>query len=193
MIYSIFGKLAHKNQDFAVIEANGIGYKIFISKNTFAELPKNNSNVKVFCYHRIKQEEIPELYGFLTEKELEIFELLISINGVGPKSALNILSAVKIDQFLAAIGQGRGDLMADSWGIGKKKAEKIILELKDKIKKSKLQTDLSFIEVDNDLKSALKNLGYEKKEIDKALDQISEKIKKTEERLKEALRFLNNK
>lgn len=193
MIYSIFGKLTRKTLDFIVIEFGGVGYKIFVSKNAFAELPKNNSNIKIFCFHRIKQEEIPELYGFLTEKELEIFELLISINGVGPKSALSILSAVKIDQFLAAIGQGRGDLMADSWGIGKKKAEKIIMELKDKIKKSKTQTDLSFIEVDNDLKSALKNLGYEKKEIDKALDQISEKIKKTEERLKEALKFLNGK
>jgi len=191
MIYSIFGKLTHKTEDFIVIEAGGIGYKVFMAKNAFVNLPKNGEDIKVFCFHRIKQEETPELYGFLTEKELEIFELLISINGVGPKSALSILSAVKIDQFLAAIGQGRGDLMSDSWGIGKKKAEKIIMELKDKIKKSKTQTDLSFIEVDNDLKAALKNLGYERKEIDKALDQISEKIKKTEERLKEALRFLN--
>ncbi len=174
-----------------MVEATGVGYKIFVSQRAYEELPQNGTNIKVFCYHRIKQEEIPELYGFLSEKELEIFELLLTINGVGPKSALNILSAVKIDNFLAVVNQGRADLITDSWGIGKKKAEKIIMELKDKIKKSHLGADTVLLEIDNDLKIALKNLGYKQKEIEDALEQIPEKIKKTEERLKEALKFLN--
>ena len=192
MIHSISGNLIFKSQNHIVVEAAGIGYKIFVSQRAYEELPKNGINIKVFCYHRIKQEEIPELYGFLTEKELEIFELLLTINGVGPKSALNILSAVKIDNFLAAVNQGRADLITDSWGIGKKKAEKIIMELKDKIKKSHLGADTVLLEIDNDLKNALKNLGYRQKEIEDALEQIPEKIKKTEERLKEALKFLNS-
>ncbi|MBI5401329.1 Holliday junction branch migration protein RuvA [Candidatus Wolfebacteria bacterium] len=193
MIHSISGKLIFKDSSHIVVEAAAVGYKIFVSQRAYKELPKNGSKIKIFCYYRIKQEEIPELYGFLTEKELEIFELLISISGVGPKSALNILGAVKLDKFLAAAQQGRADLISKSWGIGKKKAERIILELKGKIKKTKIYGDIKFLEADNDLKSALKNLGYRQKEIEHALGQISEKIRKTEERLKEALKFLNQK
>ena len=191
MIYSLSGKLIFKNPDFAVVETAGIGYKVFVSRRDFRELPKIGSKIKLFCFHRIKQEDTPELYGFLTQKELEIFELLLGINGIGPRSALSILGAVKLEKFLAAIQQGRGDLISKSWGIGKKKADKIILELKDKIKSAKIHAEISLLESDSDLKSALKNLGYKQKEIEHALGQISEKIKKTEERLKEALKFLN--
>ncbi|MEK7149832.1 MAG: Holliday junction branch migration protein RuvA [Patescibacteria group bacterium] len=193
MIYLIYGKLIHKNLVFIVVEIGGIGYKIFVSQRTYKELPKNGTKIKVFCYHRIKQEEIPELYGFLSEKELEIFELLISISGVGPKSALSILGVVKLDKFLAAVQQGRADLISKSWGIGKKKAERIILELKGKIKNIKIHGEIALLESDNDLESALKNLGYKQKEIEHTLSSIPEKIKKIEERLKLALRFLNRK
>ena len=98
-----------------------------------------------------------------------------------------------MDKFLAAVQQGRADLISKSWGIGKKKAERIILELKGKIKNIKIHGEIALLESDNDLESALKNLGYKQKEIEHTLSSIPEKIKKIEERLKLALRFLNRK
>lgn len=191
MIYSISGKLVLKNSDFSVVETGGIGYKIFLSERAVKELPKVGSKIKLFCFHRAVDGQSPELFGFLTEAEIEIFEQLISVSGIGPKSALGILGAIKKEKLLAAIRHNRADILSKSWGIGRKKAERIVMELKDKIKAFGIKDDVSLIEADTDLKSALKNLGYDQKEVERALEKISDKIRKTEERLKEALKFLN--
>lgn len=193
MIYLVSGKVVFKNPDFTVIETGGIGYKIFISPKTSKELPKAGAKTKLFCFHRVIDGQSPELFGFLSQNELEVFEQLISVSGIGPKSALNILGAMKIEKLLAAVEHNRADLLSKSWGIGRKKAERIVIELRDKIKKIKIKGDVALLEADSDLKAALKNLGYDQKEIEHALSRISEKLKKTEERLKEALKFLNQK
>ncbi len=190
MIYSLSGKLIVKKPQFVVVEVNGIGFKVFASTRTLKNIPKINSKIKLFCSFRVRQ-EMPEIYGFFDEKELEIFELLNSISGVGPKSALGILSKLKIEKLLHAINQGRADAISASWGIGKKKAERIVLELKDKIKKSAFSGDADTFDSDKDIKSALKNLGYKQKEIEEALEQIPPKIKKTEDRLKTVIKFLS--
>lgn len=190
MFYSLSGKLLIKKSQFVVVEVNDIGFKVFISLKTQKNLPKINSKIKLFCSFVVRQ-EMPEIYGFFDEKELEIFEMLNAISGVGPKSALGILGALKIEKFLAAVSQGRTDLLTKSWGIGGKKAQRIILELKDKIKKSKV--DISELDIDKDIKSALKNFGYKEKEIELALEKISAKSKKFEEKIKQALKFLSRK
>ncbi len=190
MIYSISGKLTHKKAQFVVVESNGLGYKVFISNNIEKKLPAIGSQIQFLCSYHVRQ-EMPEIYGFLTEKELEIFELLNTINGVGPKSALSILNNIDIDKLMAAISQNRVDLISENWKIGRKKAERIILELKDKIKKSGLFVDLELTDSDKDVRSALKNLGYKKFEIDEALNNISSDYKKPEDRLKFALKFLH--
>ena len=190
MIYSISGKLTHKKAQFVVVESNGLGYKVFISNNIEKKLPAIGSQIHFLCSYHVRQ-EMPEIYGFLTEKELEIFELLNTINGVGPKSALSILNNIDIDKLMAAISQNRVDLISENWKIGRKKAERIILELKDKIKKSGLFVDLELTDSDKDVRSALKNLGYKKFEIDEALNNISSDYKKPEDRLKFALKFLH--
>ncbi len=190
MIYSLSGKFIVKKPQFVVVEVNGIGFKVFTSIRTLKNIPKINSKIKLFCSFRVRQ-EMPEIYGFFDEKELEIFELLNSISGVGPKSALGILSKLKIEKLLHAINQGRADAISASWGIGKKKAERIVLELKDKIKKSTFSGDADTFDSDKDIKSALKNLGYKQKEIEEALEQIPPKIKKTEDRLKTVIKFLS--
>ena len=87
MFYSISGKLTVKNQNFVVVEANGIGFKLFVSSKTARQLPKIGSHSALFCYTNFKQDGV-ELYGFASERELEIFELLISANGIGPKAGL---------------------------------------------------------------------------------------------------------
>ncbi|MEK7549039.1 MAG: Holliday junction branch migration protein RuvA [Patescibacteria group bacterium] len=189
MIYSLLGKLTAKKSQFIVLETNGIGFKIFISDRTLHQLPKIGSRLKLFCHTHIRQDGI-EIYGFLTEKELEIFELLNSIGGVGPKTALRILGAVKIEKFLAAVGAGKTELLTKISQVGKKTAQRIVLELTGKIESWKNEEALLLAETDIDIETALKNLGYKKNEIREAIKYISPKIKTIEERLKIALKFL---
>ena len=189
MIYSLLGKLTAKKSQFIVLETNGIGFKIFISDRTLHQLPKIGSRLKLFCHTHIRQDGI-EIYGFLTEKELEIFDLLNSIGGVGPKTALRILGAVKIEKFLAAVGAGKTELLTKISQFGKKTAQRIVLELTGKIESWKNEEALLLAEKDIDIETALKNLGYKKNEIREAIKYISPKIKTIEERLKIALKFL---
>lgn len=189
MIYSLLGKLIVKNSQFAVIEANGIGFKIFISIKVFQQLPKIGSRLKLFCYSHIRQDGF-ELYGFLTEEELKIFELLNSISNIGPKIALKLLGSLKIGALSAAIDDGRTELLMKTSGIGKKTAERIILELRGKIKSEKNEEIIALMEADDDIEAALKKMGYKQGEIKSALKNISPKIKKIEERLKAALKIL---
>lgn len=189
MVYSLTGKLIIKKPQLAVIETNGIGFKMIISSKTFSRLPKINEKIRLFCYTNVRQDGI-ELYGFLDEKELEIFEMLNSISGIGPKIAMKFLSAAKIDSLLTAISHGRHDLLTKS-GIGQKTAERLVLELRDKLKNKLNEEALVFMETDIDIEKALKNLGYQQNEIRETLKNLPPKIKKIEERLKAALQILN--
>ncbi len=190
MLYSLSGKLIIKKPQFAVIEANGLGFKIFISSKTFRKLPKLNSRIKLFCYVYNYQNGA-ELYGFLEEKEREIFELLNSISGIGPKAALKILDEMRIESLLAAISRGRSDLLTKAVGIGRKKAARIILELSDKIKKQGIEKDVDLMEAEFDLEEILKSLGYKQNEAREAIRKIPQKTKKLEDRLKLALKILS--
>ena len=190
MIYSIAGKLIVKKPQFAVVEASGIGFKLLISLKTFRQLPKINSKIRLFCYTNIRQQEGMELYGFLKEEDLAIFEILNTINGIGPKIALKVINAIKTENFSSIISEGRADLLIKSAGLGKKTAHRIILELTGKIKAQQSEEALLMMETDIDIEKALKNLGYKNDEIKDALKQIPLKIKKVEERLKMALKLL---
>ncbi|MEK7555579.1 MAG: Holliday junction branch migration protein RuvA [Patescibacteria group bacterium] len=189
MIHSLSGKLIVKKSAFAVVEANGIGFKVFISPKTFKALPKINSRLRVFCSFHVKQDGA-ELFGFLKEDELEFFEMLNSITGVGPRTALKITGIADIDKLLTAVNQQRADLLIKTSGIGKKTANRIILELSDRIKSKKDEELISLMESDGDIEDALKGLGYRQREILEALKKIPSKLTKTEERLKTALKFL---
>ncbi len=189
MIYSLFGKLIVKNSQFTVIEANGIGFKVFTSIKSFRQLPKIGSRLKLFCYSHFRQDGL-ELYGFLTEEELKIFESLNSISNVGPKIALKLLGSIKTGTLLAAINGGRAELLMKTSGIGKKTAERIILELRGKIKSGKYEEEAALTEADDDIETALKKMGYKPGEIKTALKNIPPKFSKIEERLKMALKIL---
>ncbi|HDH31570.1 MAG TPA: Holliday junction branch migration protein RuvA [Candidatus Wolfebacteria bacterium] len=189
MIHSLLGKLIIKKRDFAVIETNGIGFKVLVSSKTFRTLPQLGSRLRIFCYFYVRQDGA-ELYGFLKEDELDFFKMLTSITGVGPRTALRIIGITSINRLLTAVNQRRTDLLIKTSGVGKKTANRIILELSDKIKSSKDEELLSLMESDSDIEEALKGLGYKQREIQEALRKISSKIKKTEERLKMALKIL---
>ncbi len=195
MLYSLSGKLTMKKPQFAVVEASGFGLKILISEKTSKNLPKIESKIKLFCSLAVRRDGV-DIYGFLSEKELDVFELLNSVSGIGPKSALEITGVSNIEKFLAAVSGARTDILEKSWGISRKKAERIVLDLKDKLGKFKridLKGGILNLDFDKDLKSVLKNLGYKQKEVEEAVKNLPEKPEKLEERLKSALKILGKK
>lgn len=178
----IKGSLEVKTRGYIVIDVNGIGYKIFMSETAIAELGEIGQVVKVHTYLKVKEDEM-SLYGFNTNEELRMFELLLSVSGIGAKSAINILSNITPSSFALAVITNDVAKIKALPGIGPKGAQRIILELKDKLNK---QQDIEEVEkqvekvIDtqkyNEAISALQVLGYSKKEIEKALQEINEEL-----------------
>jgi len=133
----IRGRLEYKNNDFLIVESNGVGYRIFTSLSTISGIGEIGQEVKVYTYLYVR-EDVISLYGFLTQEELNVFELLISVSGVGPKAAVSVLSAISPSRFSLAVITDDVKTLTKAQGIGKKIAQRIILELKDKIKKEQL-------------------------------------------------------
>ncbi len=191
MLHSITGKLIASEKGFMVVETLGIGFKIFIPAKI--KTPKIGSKIKAFCHLSIGREDL-SLYGFLSEKDMEIFEMLNSIAGIGPRSALKIMGGLKIEKFLSAVANERTDLLTDSWGIGRKKAQRIIIELKDRLDKKRANEPLEEIGEKDDIKNALKKLGYKEKEIEKIINRAEFSGKeKLEDKIKKALKILGRK
>lgn len=132
MIYSLRGTLTYVEPTFAVVECGGIGFKCFVSNSTLTSLPSNGKEVSLLTYMSIREDAM-DLYGFATPNELDAFKLLISISGVGPKAAISILSALSPDRLAMAVSSGDVKSIQQAQGIGKKTAERIVLELKDKM------------------------------------------------------------
>lgn len=189
MLYSVSGKLVSKTAHFAVVEAGGLGLKIFANVRTLEKLPHAGAEVKFFTYFYLR-EDGPELYGFLSPEELNFFELLNSVAGVGPKSALSILGVADLKSLAAAIKEGRPDLLTRASGIGRKTAERIILELKNKVQADKSGLVVGKMEADADIVETLAGLGYRRDQAKAALANVDEKVVNLEERLKAALKIL---
>lgn len=190
MLYSVSGELAAKGENFAVVEAAGLGLKVFTNHRNLEKLPAIGSAIKFFCHLHMRDDGL-ELYGFLTEVELNFFELLISVAGVGPKSALNILEVAELKELAAAVKEARPDLLTRASGIGRKTAERIILELKGKVQAEKSSLTVGRMETDADLVETLAGLGYRREQVKAALQRVDEKITNLEERLKAALKILS--
>lgn len=192
MIYSVSGKIASKAGNFAVVEVAGLGLKIFTSGGTQKALPAAGSSVKLFCHLHVREDAL-DLFGFGTPEELAFFEMLISVSGVGPRSALSILDVAKLDELSAAIKEGRPDLLTRASGIGRKTAERVIVELRTKVQSAKSGFVVDKMETDADLVEALTGLGYRRDEARAALERVDGKIHGMEERLKAALALLSKK
>lgn len=187
MIYSISGTLSLKKENFIVLETENIGFKIFPSAHLLNSLPQGGGKIKVFCFLYFREDAL-ELYGFSSEKELELFERLNTISGIGPKSALGILGITKIEQLVAAINEGKTELLTRASGIGRKTAERIVLELKGKLSLTTAPQVLSLMESDVELEETLISLGYSRAQAKAAISKIDPKITNFKDRLKEALR-----
>lgn len=194
MIYSVFGRLALKEGNFIVVETGGFGVKLFVSKTTSETLPVagTGNEVKLFTHLNVKEDAL-DLYGFGTPEELDFFELLVSVSGVGPKSALAILDVGHLDELSAAIKEGRPDLLTRAAGIGRKTAERVILELRSKVESVKSGAVVEKMQTDSDLVEALTSLGYRRDEARAALSKVGDEIEGTENRLKAALKILSTK
>ena len=189
MIYTLKGILRDIKEKAVVVEVGGIGLRVFVAEHVFHKLPSLGERVELFTYLRVREDEM-SLYGFWEEKDLEIFELLNSISGIGPKSALNILSVAPREKLLAAIKEGRAELLTKVSGIGKKTAERIILELREKVTLVGSEKIVGTISLDMDIEEALMGLGYGRAEVREALKKVPEGDSKLEERLKAALKTL---
>ncbi|OIO49868.1 MAG: Holliday junction DNA helicase RuvA [Parcubacteria group bacterium CG1_02_42_13] len=189
MIYSVSGKLKLKNNAYAVVAVGGLSFKVSISLNTYKKLPEVNEEVTLMTHFHVREDDM-NLYGFLEERELNLFESLISVSGIGPKTALNILSAAPVDRLSGAIAKGETDLIQKSYGIGKKTAERIVMELKDKIfvGDGKGEEVVRLMESDSDVYDALISLGYAGRQVKEAISKIDPKLKSVDDRLRDALK-----
>ena len=195
MISFIRGELVSNQIDHVIVDVNGVGYGIFMSEHSISQLPRLGSEVKIHTYLNVREDAML-LFGFLKEEDLEIFKLLILVNGIGPKAGLNILSTLTPDELSFAVISGDVKAISKAPGIGKKTAEKLIIELKDKLDiHDILPTDESSpspAEGDggnhNEAILALVSLGYGQSESLRVIKGIDTGNKSTEEILKEALR-----
>lgn len=188
MIGSVKGKIILKKDKFVIIEQGGIGYKIGISSGTLDRLHKENNEILLWTHLHVK-EDAQDLYGFLEYSELEFFELLIGVSGIGPKGALTILSVAPIEILKRAIGTGDTSYLTKISGIGKKTAEKMVIELRDKVGKENINNSL---EDEVDILEALKSLGYSQNEAREALKQSPSGVD-INTKIKEALKILGKK
>lgn len=183
------------NKDYVVVEAQGIGFKVFTSGNTMAMMPEKTKEVILYTT-QIVREDFLGLYGFSTREELELFHVIITITGVGPKAALSLLSVSMPDRLKMAIINGNESLLLKAPGIGKKIAQRIILELRDKLhvdstdsldddRKEELAAENNL----NEALAALISLGYTEKEAKGALKKLEESLP-LEDTIKESLKLL---
>jgi len=195
MISYIRGALNHKEPNRVIVDVNGIGYEVFIPLSTYQELPAAGDQVKLHTYHHVREDAV-HLYGFLSSEEKEIFELELSISGVGAKIALSILSFMSVDEFRRAIAQGDMKTLTKIPGIGKKSAERMVLELKDKIGKIHIDermVKLLEAESTNDAVSALLSLGASQSAAEYAVyraERLLGKEAKIEDLVTQALKLL---
>jgi Holliday junction DNA helicase RuvA len=189
MISYLSGIVIHKDLKYAVIQtAGGVGYKVSGTIDTISGLHEGNPGT-LWIYTAVRENSI-DLYGFKDMEALEFFELLLTISGIGPKSALGILSAAPVATIREAVGSGETAYLTKISGIGKKVAEKIVLELKGKVD-FKGEAGRSEFGGDIDAIEALKSLGYNHKEAKESLEGIPKEITDTTEKIKFALKALS--
>jgi Holliday junction DNA helicase RuvA len=189
MIAQIKGKIVNKNIDSVIVDVSGVGYRIFVLPSM---IKKQGDEVLFFTHQYIREDQMT-LYGFLQEDELRMFEMLISVSGIGPKAALGILTVGSVDTIKRAIVEGRSDILKSVSGVGKKIAERAILELKEKVTSGD-NTELPRLmaQEDDSAVGALVNLGYRRTEAVRAIQEAGKENQEmsVEEKIKHALKHM---
>lgn len=195
MIGCLTGKIISKKPTRIILDVSGVGYLVNISINTFEKLPDEGEAASVFTYLAVREDSLT-LFGFFTEAEKQMFELLISVNGIGPKLAQSVLSGIQIEDLKDAIKSGNLSRIIAVPGIGRKTAERILIDLKDKMDTIVSEAGAAGIpfKIKDDAVMALTTLGYNQKTADKAVRDILAAVPniQLEELIKSALSNLNN-
>ncbi len=201
MIARIQGKIVYKTANYTIIDAHGLGYRVFVPLTTFYELPDTGQEVVLNIHTHVKEDAI-HLFGFYTPEERDLFQMMISVTGIGPKLAVNIMSGIAAGEFVRAVSSSDLARLVNIPGVGRKMAERLVLELKDKVKKlGEARTEAAGEQsevadrglVFDDALSALINLGYKEqmvKRILEKLDQESEENPTLDNLLKNALKAI---
>ena len=199
MFAYIKGSLEEKTNNYVVIDVGGIGYKIFMSNLAIQNIGEIGSNVKVHTHYYVREDNI-SLYGFLTNDELKMFELLLSVSGIGAKSAIAMLSNISPSSFALAVISNDINSLKKIPGIGAKTAQRIVLELQDKLKaeqeiikeneQEEIVINVENLEAVKEATAALQILGYNKKEIDKVFEKLDKVELSVEDLIKKGLSML---
>lgn len=189
MISQLRGNVTHKNSRYVILDVNGVGYKVFVTAEALEKLTLSESAF-LWTYLAVREDAF-DVYGFLTKDELDFFELLISISGIGPKTAISILNLATLPTLERAIASGDSTYLTKVSGIGRKNAEKIILELKDKLITVVEEKVPGAAQSHEDTLEALKSLGFSEREAREALKKVPHDITDTGERVKRALKILS--
>ena len=196
MFAYIKGSLEQKSNNYVVIDVGGIGYKIFMATKAIETLGEIGKVVKVHTHYYVREDNI-SLYGFNTNEELRMFELLLQVSGIGAKSAIAMLSEISPSSFALAVISDDISQLVKIPGIGKKTAARIVLELKDKLKTEEAITKTEEVKLSitneeetSEAIAALQVLGYTKREIEKALENVDTKNLQLEEIIKQGLKSL---
>ena len=191
MITHLNGRLVEKNPMNVVIECSGVGYNVLISLHSFSQIGQEES-LRIFTRH-IVREDAQLLYGFVTKDERAVFDLLISVSGIGPNTAMIMLSSLSPEEVASAILAEDVKVIQSVKGIGLKTAQRVIIDLKDKILKLNLGTENVIVQNNTmrfDALNALLSLGFDKKAAEKAIDKVAQPDDTVEKIIKEALRIL---
>jgi Holliday junction DNA helicase RuvA len=194
MIGSLRGKLTEKRPNQILIDVGGVGYQVLVPLSTFAGLGALHEDVSVLVHTHVREDQI-SLYGFLTAREKQCFELLISASGVGPSLALKILSGMGLEQLIPAIRKGDLAQLVRIPGVGRKTAERVVLELRDKlaaIDVPETGKPATRSQLESDVASALVNLGYDERAVEHAIEKSRAGAADFEDLLRAALQLLGN-
>ena len=189
MIGYLEGILKAKRAAHCIILAGGVGYKVAALKQTLAQFTVG-SEVSLWTHLAVRENAL-DLYGFTSEQELHIFDLLLTVSGIGPKSALAILDIASIETLRSAIAHGKAEYLTKVSGIGRKTAEKIVLELREKVGASSESASAS-LKGDEEALEAMRSLGYSAAEARDALRKVPPEIERGKDRLREALKVLGS-
>ncbi len=187
MIAKIKGKIAYFRDHYVVVDVGGVGYKAFVTDFTMGKIA-GKEEIELFTHTYVREDTL-SLYGFLTLDELEMFELLISISGIGPKAGIGILSIAEPKTIRAAVISGDSSILTRVSGVGKKTAERVILELKNRIAELPGE-DQGAARADSDAIEALTSLGYSASQAREALKSVPENVKDVSGRVRAALKSL---
>jgi len=190
MIRQLKGKITHIDDKYAILETGGIGFRVYLSSDALLDVEKKKEKeTSLWTYLSVKDDSL-DLYGFQEKTELDFFEKLISVSGIGPKKGLGILSVAPVETLKRAIISKDISYLTQVSGIGKKNAEKIVLDLRDKFSEDEISSDTGSLKEESDIVLAIKSLGYSTQEARQALKNIPEKITGVSDKVKWILKEL---